>query len=200
MDKKHLLDLANTYAAHVDRSAYRVAERAGLHNRLFVRLANGGGCRVCTGTAWHLLPTGRPVTATQTDTTAGRLLKVGDFGLGITGDAPTLANIDAIDIGAGVSRATTATTGTIPSGASQFAHVLAHRYSANSIWQQYAPVGNAGAAGAGKAWHRSYNLSTTSWLPWRLIYDQASILGTVSQSGGVCRQSESCLQQSTLDV
>lgn len=48
MDKKHLLALANTYASHVNRSAYRVAERAGLHNRLFVRLANGGGCRVDT--------------------------------------------------------------------------------------------------------------------------------------------------------
>lgn len=45
-------------------------------------VSGSGGVVVCTGTAWFFLPTGRPVTQSAVDTTAGRLLKVGDFGLG----------------------------------------------------------------------------------------------------------------------
>ena len=161
-----------------------------------VALAGGMAVLVLsTGSAWVTLTlggagsAGRPLRATDvttsaTDATANRLLKVGDFGLGLTGQAPLLANMDAIDTPAGAYRTTSATTGVFPSGANVNGHLTLHRFNATTIWQTYTPGGNAGAT-AGRLWHRVYNPTTSTWLPWRRVYDQGSILGTVSQSGGV---------------
>ena len=149
-----------------------------------------------TGTGWITLTLGgaasagralraTDVTATVTDTTAGRLLKVGDFGVGVIGNAPLLADINAVATPSGFYRTTsTGTAGTFPTTANPFGHILVHRHNASSLWQVYTPVGNA-AATAGRLWHRVYDPVTASWLPWRLIYDHASILGTVTQDAGV---------------
>lgn len=48
MQTLHLAHLAETYAAHVNRSVTSVAEWAGLHSRLYRRLRDGHGCRVQT--------------------------------------------------------------------------------------------------------------------------------------------------------
>lgn len=48
MDRQQLIRLADTYAAHVDRSLNIVAVRAGQHNRLFERLKKGLGCHIDT--------------------------------------------------------------------------------------------------------------------------------------------------------
>jgi hypothetical protein len=43
-----LTSLATTYAAHIERSSFTVANRVGVHPKLFQRLQAGGGCRVDT--------------------------------------------------------------------------------------------------------------------------------------------------------
>lgn len=46
MDTHHLLTLAQTYAAHVERGLHTVAGRVGVHGRFFTRLAEDGECRL----------------------------------------------------------------------------------------------------------------------------------------------------------
>lgn len=149
-----------------------------------------------TGTSWVTLTLGGAASAgralrasdlqtSATDAAAGRVLTAGAFGLGVTGNVPLLANIDAVDTATGFYRTTSAgTAGIFPSGANPVGHLIMHRHNATTAWQMFTPVGNAGVT-AGRLWHRVYNPTTSSWLPWRRIYDQGSVLGTVSQSGGV---------------
>ncbi len=46
MDTKHLLILAETYAAHIGRGLFTVANRVGVHSRFFTRMAERGECRL----------------------------------------------------------------------------------------------------------------------------------------------------------
>lgn len=48
MEYEHLTQLANAYAAHINRSVMTVAKRVGVHNKFFSRLVEVGGCRVDT--------------------------------------------------------------------------------------------------------------------------------------------------------
>ena len=130
------------------------------------------------------LLSGTAVTQSAADATAGRLMKVGDFGLGVTENAPLLDNIDATNMPSGLYRTTSSSLGGFPAGSNPFGHAIVHRHNTGTVWQTYTPVGNAGGT-AGRLWHRIYNPLVTSWLPWRLVYDQGTVLGTVSQSGGV---------------
>jgi hypothetical protein len=55
MTTDDILLLAKTYAAHIDRSLYRVALRVGVHSKFFVLLDKGQGCNsrtVPTVMAW----------------------------------------------------------------------------------------------------------------------------------------------------
>ena len=121
--------------------------------------------------------TGTAVTQSDTDTTAGRLLKVGDFGLGKTTAIPSWPE-SSVDTIAGVG------TGFYNVGASagapSFGPMLyMRRITANNAAQmQFASdvfYRNAATISAGVA----------DWGPFRKMYDQANILGTVSQSSGV---------------
>jgi hypothetical protein len=125
--------------------------------------------------------TGTAVTQSATDATAGRLLKVGDFGLGVTGNTPLLANLDATDRPSGIYRtASPDTTGTYPTGANQFGVLMIVRYTADSFQQEYADILTS------RRWRRHYRgAGSPQWSPWRLMYDQATAVGTVSQTGGV---------------
>ena len=159
-------------------------------------LAGGTAAMVLsTGTGWITLTLGgaasagralraTDVTTSATDTTAGRLLKVGDFGLGNVGAPPLLANIDATDTPSGFYRTTPAgTVGTFPpAGATGFVSFL--RYSTTSVGQSFLLGGGTGAT-AGHVWQRVYNQNTGLWLPWRRVFDQNTILGTVTQDAGV---------------
>ena len=125
--------------------------------------------------------TGTAVTQSATDTTAGRVMRVGDFGVGTIGNAALLANLDATDTAAGDYQTTNVgSTGTFPAGANVFGTLRVSRPTANSFQQEYAEVLSP------RRWRRSYrSASTPQWSPWRLMYDQSSILGTVSQDSGV---------------
>jgi len=85
--------------------------------------------------SWVTLQTSANVQTSVTDTTAGRLLTVGSFGLGST-QPTTLADLDAQTTPAGFHRAEASTIGTWPSGfAASPALVLVERYNSNNLAQ-----------------------------------------------------------------
>ncbi|MBN8291016.1 hypothetical protein JI664_03470 [Rhodobacter sp. NTK016B] len=123
------------------------------------------------------------MTASALDATEDRLLKVGDFGLGVTGFPPNLGNWDAIDTPSGdyVFSVTTTGNGTsTPPGwvAGNYGFVRLTRFSATALIQTAER-----AAGTRERWSRRY--SGSSWGEWVKDYTQHSVLGLVSQSGGV---------------
>jgi hypothetical protein len=127
------------------------------------------------------LISGTAVTQSVDDTTAGRLLKVGDFGLGEPGNAGTqLTAAGAADALRGwrIDRVAVADVATVggPAGAAG-GTFMTIGYSADNQHQFYFEV-----EGAGRVFQRFFDFG---WTLWRLIYTQGSILGTVSQTGGV---------------
>lgn len=113
------------------------------------------------------------VTTSSDDTTAGRLLKVGDFGLG--GVVPLLSDLDVLS---GVNRffgVQSNATGS-PTGGGGGVGILSS-YFTERDWQLVSAISS----------NRVYTRTriSASWSAWREIYHQGSILGTVSQSSGV---------------
>ena len=124
--------------------------------------------------------TGTAVTQSATDITAGRLMRTRDHGLGV---AITLTAGDNLN--------------NLPRGSAFYFNAL----SANTAGNNY-PVSSAGSllqvsdGNSGRATQIFTRFGTAAtyvrslgsgeiWSPWREIYTQANILGTVSQSGGV---------------
>ena len=168
-----------------DALAVKVSADGSLwHTALSVAAATGA-VSLPQGLSVAGLVTGAAVTQSDNDPTPGRLTRVGDFGIGCTGNAPLLANLDATTTPSGLWRTTSAgTTGTFPTGANPFGHLIVHRHSASTLWQLYTSVGNAGST-ANILFSRVYNPGTESWTPWQRLYAQNSVLGPVSQSAGV---------------
>lgn len=169
---------ALAFEGDADTGLYRAAAdvlavAAGGAERLRVTTSGAQVTGLLTGTA---------VTQSATDTTAGRLLRVGDFGLGAADDVPTLADFNATDTPSGLWR-TSATTANLPT---EFPHafgtLIVQRFS-NAIFQQRWHA-NYGVSGAPPdVWARNWN--TSAWTAWRRVIDSHGLLGTVSQSGGV---------------
>ncbi|MDO8985348.1 pyocin knob domain-containing protein [Cypionkella sp.] len=88
--------------------------------------------------------TGTAVQASATDTTAGRLLKVGAFGLGVIATAPVLTDFDATDTASGTYSYTTGATGTFPSGVTAAAGgvITVYRESAAKGYMTLQPASN----------------------------------------------------------
>lgn len=119
----------------------------------------------------------KTVTANPTDSTVGRLVQVGDFGLGAVGNT----NVFSGDIGSilatGLYSGGPATTGGPDSvnldGAKIFHKKWADPNSATQTVNTY----------NGSTYER--HITGGVLLPWKKIFDTANVLGTVSQSGGV---------------
>jgi len=145
-----------------------------------ISMVTGGAQRaLLSSTALNLtVPiTGSAVQSSPTDATAGRVLTVGAFGLGAVGTPANLADLDAITTPAGFHRVINTAAGTFPEGASLFGVMQVERYSPSDIVQTYKPIT------ADAIYTRRY--TGGAWQSWGRIYTQASLLGTVSQSGGV---------------
>lgn len=127
--------------------------------------------------------TGTAVTQNPTDATAGRLLKVGDFGLGVSGSPPppSVTDIDDPTTATGFYRSVgPGTTGVFPPLGSEYGVLEVQNYDAQVTFQRYRPVNTS------ETWSRYWrNSSTPKWSPWVRLYSNDNILGTVSQSGGV---------------
>jgi hypothetical protein len=124
--------------------------------------------------------TGTAVTQSATDSTAGRLLKVGDFGMAGALNAPDCTNLDDHTLRTGFYRTTdtVTTAGTWPpsnpTGYGQAGVLIVARQDGGSVQQIWLSVGEDGV------WRRRY--TANQWWPWRRM---TTIQGTVNQSGGV---------------
>lgn len=111
-------------------------------------------------------------------------------GLGVTASPQTIADLDSTSTPTGFYRAIqSTTTGTYPSGAGLSGTVIVERYTATNLKQIYAPNGNL--TGGGKVYTRTYNATTSSWLPWSEIVfaeaptiNNANLTGTTTVPGG----------------
>lgn len=118
--------------------------------------------------------TGTAVMSGLTDTTAGRLVKVGAFGLGAT--ATPDASADASGLATGFFRAT---SGTVPAAGGNW-HIL---HMSRLPDAQSGQLGIADSS-AGLAAVRGRN-SAGVWGAWNTLYGRTNLLGTVSQASGV---------------
>ncbi|MBD8791209.1 phage tail protein [Pseudomonas syringae] len=117
--------------------------------------------------------------STQLATTAFVRAALSAVGIGISGSAPLIADLDTTTTDSGFYRSTlAATVGTFPPGMSPYAHVLIERNDASTIKQTYTPVGNV--AGAGTVWTRVYNSVGNAWLDWQCSanLNSPSFIGT----------------------
>lgn len=143
-----------------------------VHNGTQFRLASVHGADTL-GTAAF-----RNATTSNTDTTAGRLLKVGDFGVGALG--PSFTNFNDLNDGGlyGIAAASGALN--TPNGGGEFyGGVIVLTRPDNPDRQ--AQIAYESFPGDAIYWRRQ----GATWEPWREIYTQGSILGTVSQAAGV---------------
>jgi len=177
MSDPTLPPIADFNASTVTESQFRTA-LSGLRSYLAGGIGTTG-TPAAVRTALELGTAAQATLMTATaDATAGRVLRLGDWGVGAT-DSNTLADIDAFDIRQRLWRVNNTTTaGTLPPGNTTSDGVMVFRPSGNQTTQLYfIPNG-------GLSYIRSSN-GTSSWNPWRLLYTQASLVGTVSQTGGV---------------
>ena len=123
------------------------------------------------------LITGTGITQTQTDTTSGRLMKVGDFGLG-GGSSPNCTNLDNSAMASGIYRTSSSipTTGTWPptnpTGFNQAGILIVARLDGGSLHQIWLSLGED------SVWRRRF---VGGWGAWHRM---VRIVGTVSQAGG----------------
>lgn len=136
-----------------------------------------------TGFTLNLPMNGTAVTQSSVDTTAGRLLKVGDFGVG--GIPPLIGNAGVTDntiaVGLYCYDSTNGSTGG-PTGTT-FGFIWHMRRTAGGGEQQIAFI-EAGSLGYASAALHYRSRGGGAWGPWKKIYDTSNVVGTVSQSGG----------------
>ena len=113
------------------------------------------------------------ITTSPTDTTAGRVTKVGDFGLG--GASPLVADADSLTTPAGFYCTDSTSTG-LPV-ASTLGLLTVTRYAnSNSVAQEWTVAGNA-TGSAGKKYIRTYDATGLVWKAWVEVATSANSLG-----------------------
>ncbi|MEO0370027.1 MAG: DUF2793 domain-containing protein [Pseudomonadota bacterium] len=125
--------------------------------------------------------TGAAVQSQPADATTGAIMTVGAFGLGETSQAPAPDDLDNPALPVGFYSVASATVpGTYPDGQTD-GELVVRRVSGNWASQDFTYRGDVG----GMTYTRSYNATTSAWTPWARVYDQGTIVSTVSQTGGV---------------
>ena len=125
--------------------------------------------------------TGAAVTQGNADATAGRLLKVGDFGLGGTAPAcPASINATPNALPPGAYSYSTSFSAGGPAAVTN--GTLLHLSRAWGIYVQYM-FGDWPTAAINQLYTRVY--SGGVWSAWRRCYTEANILGAVGQSAGI---------------
>ena len=129
-------------------------------------------------TTLGLVPTG-----SATDTTTGRLVRTGDFGLGTGISLGGTDNLDNILVsGFFYNPASANTAGNNYPLTSAGALIVAARASVHVV-QKFISYSGASTATGVREFSRSYGSS--GWSPWVEVFNQGTLLGTVSQTGGV---------------
>lgn len=124
---------------------------------------------------------GAAVQSDTADATPGRMMTVGSFGLGETGQAPAPSDLDDPTLPSGFYSVVSASVpGTYPDITSD-GELVVRRVSGAWVSQNFTYRGDSNGA----TYTRSYNATTSAWSPWARVYDQSTLVGTVLQSGGV---------------
>lgn len=131
------------------------------------------------------LLTGTAVTQSQTDTTGGRVTKVGDFGLGAVSAVPLLPDADSFVTPAGQYYTTSATANNASLPINPFGYMQVIRFNASVSTQIYTTLTNGALADQRAIFVRKSASGGGSWGAWYRLMDQSSIVGTVAQSGGM---------------
>lgn len=138
---------------------------------------------VCTGSAWKTIGFAGYVTTSNLDTTNGRVVKTGDFGLGTAISLTASDDLDDLTT-SGLFYNTTAGNcagNNYPISAAGALSVIA--ITATGAVQKFIRHGGASAATEQREFTRSYG--SGGWSPWVELFHQGSILGTVSESSGI---------------
>lgn len=119
---------------------------------------------------------GGTLTTSKVSNQEGRVLRVGDYGIGSS--APILEDLNERSF-IGEYRVTTSTLNIAdrPAGTENNAHVSIKRFNGDWLIQTFQSINGY------DQWFRMSN--PTSWGAWRRIYNSSDVVGTVSQSGGV---------------
>jgi len=127
-----------------------------------------------------LVPTG-----SATDTTAGRLVRTGDYGLGTAISLGATDNLDALLVSGFFYNPTAGNTAgnNYPPGISGAGALIVVARSSTNVIQKFISYGGTSTASGLREFTRSWG--TSGWGPWVEQFHQGSLLGTVSQSGGV---------------
>ena len=129
------------------------------------------------------LLTGAALTQGATDTTAGRVLKVGDFGLGTAVSLTASDNLNAqLTSGLFYNPSAGNTTGNNYPLTSAGALIVLAR-SASNVVQKFISYAGGSTAASLREFSRSYG--TSGWSPWVELFHQGTVLGAVSQTAGV---------------
>ncbi|MDT8856421.1 hypothetical protein RNZ50_15615 [Paracoccaceae bacterium Fryx2] len=142
---------------------------------------------LCTGTAWLAVEIPGKVTATAVDATAGRVLKVGDFGLG-SDYGPPITDFTA-ELRSGFWRFVEAGAIGYPTSLSYFGGAIVARPGGSEAGAEGGHlVIAARMSGATKAAQRvqvGNRTTDTGAMNWTELCHQGNIVGTVADSGGV---------------
>lgn len=146
-----------------------------------VALAAGGAQRLVakdTGVEVTGLLSGTAVQSTPTDTTVGRLMPVGAFGLGA--EMPQfVGDVDDQTLRTGFYFVGAAATGTKPAGTA-FGHMMVgHAAAGDRVHQTWVRE----SANGFRRWER-YAVNGV-WSAWAEVFHAGSVVGTVSEAGGV---------------
>ncbi|MDZ7868832.1 MAG: pyocin knob domain-containing protein [Rheinheimera sp.] len=136
-------------------------------NRVFVRHKDSATAGVWE--QWHELWTSNNLVkqSSAADTTAGALMAVGAFGLGVVGAGINLSNIDAINIPTGLYNCVTATTGVKPGGFTTNMTVMVHLYDTDQVTQLCTETTTA------RQFFRTYAL--TAWTAWQELFHSGNL-------------------------
>ncbi len=138
---------------------------------------------VCTGSAWITLALAGSVTTSSLDTTAGRLVKTGDFGLGTAISLTASDNLNAL-VTSGLFYNLTGGNcagNNYPITSAGALTVVAR--SATNVVQKFVSYGGSSTAAGVREFTRSYG--TAGFGPWVELFHQGTVLGAVSQTAGV---------------
>ena len=143
-----------------------------------------------TGLQLDVPVNGAAVQSNGDDTTSGRLVRVEGAkaaGLSVYGNyhsSSSSADIDAAQAGE-AALYSTSTPGTWPANAGGVVWVETQRMYVNESKRQVATQYSGGSLNPPRQWIRVRDRDGTGWTDWAEIFNQASVVGAVGQSGGV---------------